>query len=143
MARVSMRRSRDKEEPDISMTPMIDVVFQLLIFFIVTIKPIDIMAHLDVFRPSLDQKQEDYTPPKMVKIIIFRDVYTIGLTGSGDDKPVTLDKLEQLLASLAATSKTQTVSISCAPDSEHGRLVRVLDLCSKLGLQNLSVTSMR
>ena len=37
------------------MTPMIDVVFQLLIYFIVTIKPIDVVTNLDVFRPAPDK----------------------------------------------------------------------------------------
>ncbi|MBN1672029.1 MAG: biopolymer transporter ExbD [Kiritimatiellae bacterium] len=145
MARESMRKRRGDEAPLLEMTPMIDVVFQLLIFFIVTIKPIDIMAHLDVFRPALDQEKRDEPPPKLVKIVIFSgDVYTIGMTGSvAGDKRVDLKTLAGLLKTLSATSKTQTISISCAPDSRHGNLVRVLDICAQLGLKNLSVTSLR
>ena len=33
-----MRRKRSSESCDIDMTPMIDVVFQMIIFFIVTMK---------------------------------------------------------------------------------------------------------
>jgi len=145
MARARMRRGAAAEEPEISMTPMIDVVFQLLIFFLVTIKPIDIMAHLDVFRPTLDdQKKEEEPPPRMVKIVVYRDMYTLGLTGTtADDKVISVANLEKKLAFLAGLSKSQTISISCAGDSPHGRLIRVLNLCAKMGLTNLSVTSLR
>lgn len=143
MARERMRR-RNEEETEVSMTPMIDVVFQLLIFFLVTIKPVDIMARLDVFRPALDQEERDEPPPRMVKIVVYGDVYTIGLTGTTrDDRIVDLPALEQLLASFAATNKRTTISISCTGDSAHGRLVRVLNLCARVGLENISVVSLR
>ena len=41
---------KTREDPKLEMTPMIDVVFQLLIFFIVTLQQEDILAHLDVLR---------------------------------------------------------------------------------------------
>jgi len=49
------KRERAKGEAvKLEMTPMIDVVFQLLIFFIVTLKQEDILSHLDVSRPAPD-----------------------------------------------------------------------------------------
>ena len=58
-----MRRTRRRafEETKLDMTPMIDCVFQLLIFFLVTMKFEDIIAHLDVYRPSPDPNAP---PPK-------------------------------------------------------------------------------
>ena len=46
------RKGMDAPEGELEMTPMIDVVFQLLIYFIVTIKPVDVVTNLDVFRPA-------------------------------------------------------------------------------------------
>jgi biopolymer transport protein ExbD len=134
-----MARKRVKpaaENPEIPMTPMIDVVFQLLIYFIVTMKPVDVVAHLDVFRPSSEAAaDETTTPPKLIKIVIFPDGYTI------NDRPVTVPELERLLDKLAALDKNQTILITCGSLSPHKSLVRVLDLCSKSGLKNLSVLS--
>ena len=59
-----MKRKRQRKEQEaaaLEMTPMIDVVFQLLIFFIVTLKPEDICSHLDVSRPAPDPN----APPKL------------------------------------------------------------------------------
>lgn len=134
-----MKRTRRRPAEDIKldMTPMIDCVFQLLIFFLVTMKYEDIIAHLDVNRPSPDptiQKQEKFED--MVSIGVFVDGYTI------NDKPIGVEALDRMLTKLAGYSQTQTILIKCAPDSPHDRLVKLLDLCAKAKLTNLSVFSM-
>lgn len=130
------KRDTSGESGELNMTAMIDVVFQLLIFFLVTQKPIDTMANLDVFRPSPEKKQEQMqTPPKMIRIQIYADGFTI------NDRPVGLPEMEGLLAKLAGIDKNQTIMIMCAAQSKHQDLVRVLDLCAKTGLVNLSVIS--
>ena len=133
------KRKRNKismDNAEIPMTPMIDVVFQLLIYFIVTMKPMDVVAHLDVFRPSPESTQEKPdTPPKMIRIAIYADGYTI------NDKPVTPEGLDRLIMKLASFDQNQTILIMCTALSPHEKLVKVLDLCAKSGLKNLSVIS--
>jgi biopolymer transport protein ExbD len=123
------------EAPALDMTPMIDCVFQLLIFFIISLKPEDVIAHLDVNRPQGDSKA---TTQKidLLQVGVYADGYTL------NDRPVSYATLESMLVRLANISKTQTVIIKCALESPHRMLVEVLDLCSKLGLKNLSVMSM-
>jgi biopolymer transport protein ExbD len=121
---------------DLPMTPMIDVVFQLLIYFLVTIHPVDVVANLDVFRPSPEaQKEKPDTPPKMIRITVFADAFLI------NDRPVDAQELDRLLSKLASIDKTQTILIMCTSLSPHERLITVLDLCAKSGLVNLSVVS--
>ncbi|HMP77586.1 MAG TPA: biopolymer transporter ExbD [Kiritimatiellia bacterium] len=130
------KRDHSGESGELNMTAMIDVVFQLLIFFIVTQKPIDTMANLDVFRPSPESKQEQMqTPPKMIRIQIFADGFTI------NDRPVGVVELESLLVRLAGIERNQTIMIMVSGSSKHEDLIRVLDLCAKTGLSNLSVVS--
>ena len=116
---------------------MIDVVFQLLIFFIVTLKQEDILSHLDVSRPAPDpnQKQEE-----QVQDLLQITVYADGLVLKG--RRVSLETLENHLGKLASYSKNVSVIIKCTGDSPHRYLVQVLDVCSKVGLKNLSVFSM-
>lgn len=124
------------EDPKLDMTPMIDCVFQLLIFFIISLKPEDIIAHLDVNRPQTDQRAAQETKTELLTVGVFTDGFTL------NDRNVSYKTLETMLTRLAALSKTQTVVIKCALESPHARLVEVLDLCSKVGLRNLSVMSM-
>jgi biopolymer transport protein ExbD len=131
------RRRIPQEAGELQMTAMIDVVFQLLIYFIVTIKPIDVIAHLDVFRPSPEKKQEQLeTPPKMIRIQVLPDGYfTI------NDRPVGMPEMDNLITKLASIDVNQTIMIMCSAQSRHEDLVRVLDLCAKSGLTSLSVVS--
>ena len=43
---------KPQENPALDMTPMIDVVFELIIFFVVTIKQEDIFSKLNANRPA-------------------------------------------------------------------------------------------
>lgn len=136
---MGFRRKRLNSEVsgEIQMTSMIDVVFQLLIYFIVTIKPVDVAAHLDVFRPSAaTTPAESKTPPRMIRIQIFNGALIV------NDRSLDMQNLKRILDRLGALSKTQTIVISCARDSKHEKLVEVLDGCARAGLTNLSITSM-
>ena len=130
-----VRKNVDTNE--IPMTPMIDVVFQLLIYFVFTIKPVDVVAHLDVFSPSSKPPIEKTDPPPMMKIEIYQGA--ILMNGAGLDQAT----LASILGKLAALNPLQTVMILCSVDSRHRDLVGVLDSCAKVGLTNLSVGSMQ
>ena len=83
--------ARQRKRPELAagqleMTPMIDVVFQLLIYLIVTIKPIDVITNLDVFRPAPDKNApKDTPPPNLVRIGVYQDGYTVVGRSLGED----------------------------------------------------------
>ena len=134
-----MARARKRPEgsqAELEMTPMIDVVFQLLIYFIVTTKPIDVITNLDVFRPAPDKKADpDQKPPNLVRVGVYQDGYTV------NDVQATPESLDQALAKVASIDAGQTIMITVSAFSEHGKLVKALDLCAKNGLRSLSVVS--
>jgi biopolymer transport protein ExbD len=130
------RKQRAEESMEVSMTPMIDVVFQLFIYFLVTFTTPDVLAHLDISRPAPDASQtEQRMPPKMIRVNIYVDGYSL------NGRAVAKDELERILTRLASFSTSQTVLITCAGGSEHARLVDVLDVCAGAGLNKLSVVS--
>lgn len=122
-------------ELKLDMTPMIDCVFQLLIFFIITLKPEDLLAHLDVSRPTVQHENPTNVVP-VLQIGVYADGVTV------NDRMVRFENLGALLIKLARASETQTVLIKCAPDALHEQMVAVLDLCSSAKLRNLSVMSL-
>jgi len=127
---------RKGEAAKLEMTPMIDVVFQLLIFFIVTLKQEDILSHLDVWRPAPDSRPPPETPEDLLTITVYNDGYVL------KGRRVSLQELDRQLTRLAGFSKGISVIIKCTADSPHSYLVRVLDVCAKCDLKNLSVFSM-
>ena len=48
---------KPQENPALDMTPMIDVVFELIIFFVVTIKQEDLFSKLNANRPAPNDQQ--------------------------------------------------------------------------------------
>ena len=134
-----MARKRKKSEihaGELNLTAMIDVAFQLLSFFLITVKPVDVVANLNVYRPSPEKTNTpEVSLAKMIRIQIFPEAFVI------NDREVSARQLEILLAKLAEIDKKQTILIMCANASPHQKLVEVLDICAKVGLNNLSVVS--
>ncbi len=133
-------RKKKKNKGDaaqLEMTPMIDVVFQLLIFFIVTLKQEDILSHLDVSRPASDTAPPpEEQPEDFITIMVYRDGYIM------NGRRISRGVLDKHLTKMARYSDKVPVVIKCMPDSQHSKLIALLDICAKTGLENLSVFSM-
>ena len=123
-------------EAKLEMTPMIDVVFQLLTFFIFTLKEQDILSQLEAMRPAPDTSTEARdNPSEPVKI----QIDATGLIFNG--RPVSKEALVKGLASVARYNPKATIIINCLGASRHDKLIDALDACSKNGLNNLAVFS--
>lgn len=129
------RRRSHTVAGELNLTAMIDVAFQLLSFFIITTHPVDVVTNLDVFRPSPEKQSQEQSPAKIIRVTVFPDGFTI------NDRGVDSKQLTTLLGRLAELDTTQTVLIQCLNASPHGKLIELLDICSKLKLTNLSVVS--
>ena len=116
---------------------MIDVVFQLMIFFVVTIKQEDIFSKLNANRPAPNASASDSVEnDTQIKI----DIGPGGLVFNG--RGVSLKELDRNIKQLSATSKKATVLVRCTLDSPHMFLGQALDTCNKYGMYNLSIFSM-
>jgi biopolymer transport protein ExbD len=130
------RKTRNKGEiPKLEMTPMIDVVFQLLIFFVVTLKQEDILSRLDIVRPA-GVTEAPPTVSELLEITVYKDGYVL------KGRRVTIQELDRQLSHLAGFSTQFSVVIKCTSDSPHTYLVKLLDACARSKLTNLNVFSM-
>jgi biopolymer transport protein ExbD len=130
------RRNNKGESPKLDMTPMIDVVFQLLIFFVVTLKQEDILSKLSAARPAPDPNAKPDQQPDPTTIIVCDQGFLF------NGLPMRIDELDRQIARVSRSSKTAMVLIKCTMTSPHKFLVQALDTCNKHGLQNLSILTM-
>lgn len=116
----------------LDMTPMIDVVFQLIIFFVVTMVQEDILSQLTAMAPAGDSESTS-VEIKVVEI----DIHPTGfrLMGTG----ITLEGLDSRLKMYSELDNQSSIVIRCTGNSKHGSLVQVLDLCYKYNLHNLAI----
>ena len=103
---------KKQEDPKAEMTPMIDVVFQLMIFFIVTIKQEDIFSKLNANRPAPNSSLSDSVEnDTQIKI----DIGPAGMVFNG--RGVSLKELDRNIKKLSSTSKKATCTVNLSRTS--------------------------
>lgn len=125
------RKRQDLKIEELNMTPMIDVVFQLMIYFVLTFEVPKAFSSLSVYRPAGSSSPGG--PPPAIRIVVAHNAY------SYNDTRTDLSGLRDVLIQLADIDKTQNIVIQCTMDSIQQELVSVLDICAHAGLQKISV----
>ena len=133
---------KPQENPALDMTPMIDVVFELIIFFVVTIKQEDLFSSLNANRPapatgSSSSNESDTT----VTIAIGRGQNANGVLVY-NSREITRKELDANLRDVARTSTKTPIIVRCSGDSPHKVLVDVLDICYRHKLFSVSIFTM-
>ena len=124
------------------MTPMIDVVFELIIFFVVTIKQEDLFSQLNANRPApatgkSDSSESDTTVT--IAIGAGRDANGVLVYNS---REVTRKELDANLRDVARTSTKTPIIVRCEEKYPHKALVDVLDICYRHNLFSVSIFTM-
>ena len=132
---------KPQENPALDMTPMIDVVFELIIFFVVTIKSEDLFSRLNANRPapSTGSASEQNDTTVTIEIGRGRDANGVLVYNKREVKRAELD---QNLREVARTSTKTPIIVRAADDSPHKALVDVLDICYRNKLFSVSIFSM-
>lgn len=120
------------------LAPMIDIVFLLLIFFIVTWQFTRSETELSVSVPTAREGAEPERQRGEIVINILGDS-TIRIEGTTVDLPQLLNKL----APIAAAFENQPVRIRGDGDVAYQRIVDVIDTCQKAGIWNISFATQR
>ena len=130
---------KPQENPALDMTPMIDVVFELIIFFVVTIKQEDLFTRLNATRPAPNpntSNSNDSDVSVTIDIGKSRDANGVIVYNK---REVRRGELDQNLREVARTSKKTPIIVKCTEDSPHKALVDVLDICYRNELFSVSI----
>ncbi len=122
------------DEAEINITPMLDMVFILLIFFIVTSSFANVTG-LHVSRPTRSQ-QKVVKESKVVLIQINRD-NTITMDG----RQLQLFSVRAEVAKDLATQPGAQVVVAASPGSDAGILVQAIDQARQGGAENVSIAT--
>ena len=120
------------------LAPMIDIVFLLLIFFIVTWQFTKSETELKVSVPTAQEGADPQRQQGEIIINILSDG-TIKVEGGVVDLAQLLEKL----ASIAAQYKNQPVRIRGDGGVAYQRIVEVIDTCQKAGIWNISFATQK
>lgn len=123
-----------RSDPELNITPLIDVVFLLLIFFMVS-TTFDKQAELNIELPEASGK---ITPTEQFKIEIVIDGeghYYVNKRRIKDERLLTLKRAIEFTL---ADNKDPKLIISADRKTPHEAVVRAMDAARQLGLTHLT-----
>jgi biopolymer transport protein ExbD len=131
-------RPRQKEEPDLNLTSLIDVVLLLLIFFMVSTTFVD-ESRLKI---QLPQAAADSAPPQETNPI------EVAVTASGEFRvdgrtllntsPATLSAA---VAKVAGTRRDVPITIRADARATHQSVVTAMDVVGRLGFRAINIAT--
>tara|TARA_B100001996_G_scaffold118929_1_gene90052 strand:- start:122 stop:523 length:402 start_codon:yes stop_codon:yes gene_type:complete len=133
-----MRRKfkKKREESEINITPMLDIVFIMLIFFIVTtsfVKEISIDVNRPTKSPIKEQKKSE--------------VISVRISGEGQifvqDRLIALDAVRANIESNLALKPQASVVVVSDREADAGFLVKVIDQSRMAGASNVSLAAQK
>ena len=121
------------EEKGMDMTPLIDCVFLLLIFFMVT----TVFSTPQTLRVDLPKAAESDMPPEKDLNIVISKTGEMELNGL----PVTMDELEQRLREAKEMYRSKVLIIKADRQCLHGMVVDVMDAAKAVGIDELAIAT--
>jgi biopolymer transport protein ExbD/biopolymer transport protein TolR len=123
-----------RPDPTIDVTPMIDIVFQLVLFFMVSTTFISTPGiQVDLPRSSSDAVVTDDRDLD-IWITLEGSIYV-------DDEPVTAERLLRAMQLAAERDPNTLVILKADAGVAHGRVVQVMDMARNEGLSRLAIAT--
>lgn len=137
---MNFRRHRRREDLGVDITPLIDVVFLLLIFFMVS-TTFEQPAALKVDLPEASAVERQPEIPNRLELVIAADgrMYL-------NDQELVDDRVETIKAAFAQQAgddRSLPLILRADRETPHHFVVTVMDVAAQLGFVNLSIATER
>jgi biopolymer transport protein ExbD len=133
-------RTRSEPDPEINLTSLIDVVFLLLIFFMVS-TTFERQAALKIDLPEASAEAEPQESPERLEVVIDAEgrIY-LNDNQLVDSAPATI---RAAFRELAGEDRSMPVLIRADAQTPHLHVVTVMDVSGQLGFTRLSIATQR
>ncbi len=123
------------EPPALNLTPMIDVILMLMVFFLVGTEFTDMERRLKLEVPSVANHNALEVAPAAMVVNVYQDG-TLTL----DREPITIDELTRRLATARKQFGRQGVIVRGDGSGRVDRIVEVLSACRSAGMDDLGIS---
>jgi biopolymer transport protein ExbD len=127
---------KKKKSPDINLeiTPLVDVIFLLLIFFVLSTQFIDLKT-MSIDLPSIDKKTMSNLPENRVKIEISKEGEV--LINNTTISEFSLKSLNEELSLIPSNIKTAIISADS--DTRYQYIVTIMESLNSNGFKNIQI----
>ena len=137
-------RRRKREHPDMEITPLIDVVFLLLIFFLITTSFSESNQGVAQEEISLNlPKTTTGDPAQQQSEPVTLRVRADGSIEFAGDAQLQGDSLQQKLENLYAQRPEARIRLQGDTDATHGRIVELFDQIRQVGFSGVDLVTQR
>lgn len=130
---MSRKERVQEEDAAIDMTPMLDIVFIMLIFFIVTTVFVK-EAGIEVNKPEASEAFRPKNANIFIAVTEDGDVWL-------DKRQVAADSVRANIERLLTEQPTDYVIIQADVKAKHGLIVEIMDQVKDAGIDKISVAS--
>jgi biopolymer transport protein ExbD len=129
-------KTQQEQLPELNLTPMIDVLFLLIIFFMVGTKFAELERNIKLEVPRVDSLSSGTSsaPPKVV-VNVYRDGSVLM-----NDQQLTLEDLRNRLTTDAAQNPSMGVIVRGDAEGPFQHVANVLSVCRTAGIRELGVS---
>lgn len=131
-------KGRRRVETTLELTPLIDVIFLLLIFFVMTTTPaMSAVEKLDLTLPDAGSGQalDDVDQERLMLRVYPQGRVTLRVGDDGGEQEV--DDIGADLAQAATDRPGATVWVQGDVDASHGAVVEILDAADQAGFERV------
>lgn len=116
----------------LELTPLVDVIFQLLIFFLLTATFVK-NPNFEINLPKASSKLTTNVKKDLTVVVTSDGRYKY------EAEEVEEDELEEIFEQEFENNPTAIILIRADTDSRHGKVVEVMDLAKKVGFTRLGI----
>ncbi|WP_024995073.1 ExbD/TolR family protein [Phocaeicola paurosaccharolyticus] len=120
-------KRRNKVSATFSMASMTDIIFLLLIFFMIT----STMVSPNAIKVLLPQGKEQTSAKPLARVIIDKDLNYYTAFGNEDEMPIALEQLPTFLKNCAAKEPEMYVALYADESIPYREIVRVLNIANE------------
>ncbi len=124
------------EEPTLNLTPMIDIVFLLVIFFMVGARFTELEQEFDIDLPTVSDSRPLTSPPDAINVNILRD----GRINVGGTY-LSMKELRNTLEQARIRYADQSVLIRGDGKNMYQRIIDVLSVCQQAKIRHFSLAA--
>jgi biopolymer transport protein ExbD len=128
------RKTKD-DEPNIGIAPLVDIVFLLLIFFMVT-SHYDIAAGVQIKLPKITKKATEQDGENRVIITVDKNA-AIYIEGAKID----ISALEARLIKEIKERGVLDLVLQADVDVSHGNVVKIMDIAKNAGINSIVIAA--
>lgn len=122
-----MFKRRVKVSPTFNMASMTDIIFLLLIFFMIT----STMVAPNAIKVLLPQGEKQTTVKATARVVLDKDLNLYAALGSEEEKPVALEDLPALLKTQVHDSTELFVSLYADESVPYKNIVEILSVANE------------